>query len=138
MTTATFTLYNVMIPPFSYRIVFILKIKLILAWFLFIYLSIYLFIYLFMYLPIFCTFVLFWIKAKLNNFWNCGYWSLKEAQVEICGILYIDAINVTLRILAARYFYLNICGTMQITRWIKLLFNFHGFWKKISTVFHNF
>ena len=62
MTTATFTLYNVMIPPFSYRIVFILKIKLILAWFLFIYLSIYLFIY----LPIFCTFVLFWIKAKLN------------------------------------------------------------------------
>ena len=41
---------------------------------------------------------------------------LKGAQVEVCGILYIDVINDTLRILAARYLYLNICSTMQISR----------------------
>ena len=62
MTTATFTLYNVMIPPFSYRIVFILKIKLILAWFLFIYLSIYLFIY----LPIFVLLYFSGLKPNLT------------------------------------------------------------------------
>ena len=66
MTIATFTLYNVMIPPFSYRIVFILKIKLILAWFLFIYLSIYLFIYLFIYLPIFVLLYFSGLKPNLT------------------------------------------------------------------------
>ena len=33
-------------------------------------------------------------------------------------------------------FCLNICGTMQISRYIKPLFNFHDFLKKIFNMFH--
>ena len=74
-------------------------------------LFIYLFIYLFFVLLYFSG-----LKPNLTISEIAGIEVLKGAQVEVFRILYIDVINDTLRILAACYLYLNICGTMQISR----------------------